>query len=197
MCIRDRAIFLDAHAVCGDTTLLEEVRNAMFDLTFGNDAMLARFAAAIHFFGSSQGWWNRLLNLGDKGDDQLDLKKVGIFPLVHGVRSLALAQRLTEVSTVARIEALVAGGKLPDKLGADLIDSLHFFMGLKLKAGLQELDTGRAVSPHTACASRKMASSIRLSGLAVTDHRRTIWLKSLTLWRQCGLLTMMLPGQVG
>ncbi|MBK6569585.1 DUF294 nucleotidyltransferase-like domain-containing protein [Candidatus Aalborgicola defluviihabitans] len=144
--LMELAIFLDAHAVCGDTTLLEEVRNAMFDLTFGNDAMLARFAAAIHFFGSSQGWWNRLLNLGDKGDDQLDLKKVGIFPLVHGVRSLALAQRLTEVSTVARIEALVAGGKLPDKLGADLIDSLHFFMGLKLKAGLQELDTGRAVS---------------------------------------------------
>lgn len=103
--LMELAIFLDAHAVCGDTTLLEEVRNAMFDLTFGNDAMLARFAAAIHFFGSSQGWWNRLLNLGDKGDDQLDLKKVGIFPLVHGVRSLALAQRLTEVSTVARIEA--------------------------------------------------------------------------------------------
>lgn len=144
--LMELAIFLDAHAVCGDTTLLDTVRNAVFELTSGNDAMLARFAAAIHFFGSSAGWWNRLLNLGDKGDEHLDIKKVGTFPLVHGVRSLALAQRLTEVSTVARIEALVAAGKLPEKLGADLIDSLHFFMGLKLKAGLQELETGHAVS---------------------------------------------------
>lgn len=144
--LMELAIFLDAHAVCGDTTLLDTVRNAVFELTSGNDAMLARFAAAIHFFGSSAGWWNRLLNLGDKDDEHLDIKKVGTFPLVHGVRSLALAQRLTEVSTVARIEALVAAGKLPEKLGADLIDSLHFFMGLKLKAGLQELETGHAVS---------------------------------------------------
>jgi CBS domain-containing protein len=71
---------------------------------------------------------------------------VGTFPLVHGIRSLALAQHLTEVTTVGRIEALVAAGKLPEKLAADLIDSLHFFMGLKLKVGLLELDTGHAVS---------------------------------------------------
>ncbi|MDO8459123.1 MAG: DUF294 nucleotidyltransferase-like domain-containing protein [Burkholderiaceae bacterium] len=144
--LMELAIFLDAHAVCGDTSLLEKVRSAVFDLTADNDAMLARFASAINFFGSSHGWWNRLLSLGDKDGEQLDLKKVGTFPLVHGIRSLALAQRLTEVTTVGRIDALVAAGKLPEKLAADLIDSLHFFMGLKLKVGLQELDTGHAVS---------------------------------------------------
>ena len=74
------------------------------------------------------------------------MKKVGTFPLVHGIRSLALAHRLTVVSTVGRIEALTAAGKLPVKLGADLIDSLHFFMGLKLKIGLQHLDSGRTAS---------------------------------------------------
>ena len=31
-------------------------------------------------------------------------------------------------------------------MGADLSDSLHFFMGLKLKAGLLELDTDKPVS---------------------------------------------------
>jgi CBS domain-containing protein len=144
--LMELAIFLDAHAVCGDTTLLEQVRSAVFDLTSGNDAMLARFASAINFFGSSQGWWNRLLALGDRDGEQLDLKKVGTFPLVHGIRSLALAHHLTEVTTTGRIEALAAAGKLPQKLAADLIDSLHFFMGLKLKVGLQELDTGHAVS---------------------------------------------------
>lgn len=31
-------------------------------------------------------------------------------------------------------------------MGADLTDSLHFFMALKLKVGLAELDTGKAVT---------------------------------------------------
>jgi CBS domain-containing protein len=73
--LMELAIFLDAHAVCGDTTLLETVRSAVFDLTSGNDAMLARFASAINFFGSSHGWWNRLLALGDKDGEQLTLKR--------------------------------------------------------------------------------------------------------------------------
>jgi CBS domain-containing protein len=87
-----------------------------------------------------------LLTLGEKEGEKLDLKKAGTFPLVHGIRSLALANRLSAVTTVGRIEALAANGKLPEKLAADLIDSLHFFMGLKLKIGLQEIDTGHAVS---------------------------------------------------
>ena len=70
------------------------------------------------------------------------LKKEGIFPLVHGVRSLALARQLTETGTVARIAALVADGALDATMGAELTDSLSFFMGLKLKAGLAEIDTG-------------------------------------------------------
>ena len=144
--LMELAIFLDAHAVSGDTHLLEQVRSSVFDLTADNDAMLARFASAIRYFESSSGWWNRLLALGDKGGEQLDLKKVGTFPLVHGIRSMALAQRLSAVSTVGRIEALTAAGKLPEKLANDLIDSLHFFMGLKLKVGLHELDTGHLVS---------------------------------------------------
>ena len=139
------AIFMDAHMVCGDAGLLEEVQRRLLQLATNNDAMLKRFASAIDAFGNSTGWWNRLLGLGD-ADQQLNLKKEGIFPLVHGVRSLALASRITETSTTGRIAALVADGKLEAGLGADLTDSLHFFMGLKLKAGLAELDTAREVS---------------------------------------------------
>ena len=142
--LMELAIFMDAHAVCGDPELLEQVRASVFALTADNDGMLARFASAINFFGSSTGWWNRLMARGE--GDQLDLKKVGTFPLVHGIRSLALAQHLSVVSTVDRIAALVAMGKLPEKLAADLMDSLHFFMGLKLKVGLYEMDTGHTIS---------------------------------------------------
>ena len=142
------AIFLDAHPVCGDRALLDQVRAAVHQMTADNDAMLARFAAAANAFGTGNGgvWWNRLLHLGDHGNEAVDIKKAGTFPLVHGLRSLALAHHIKATSTVERAQALVAIGRLPEKLANDLIESLHFFMGLKLKAGLQQLETGHAVS---------------------------------------------------
>ncbi|WP_342618907.1 DUF294 nucleotidyltransferase-like domain-containing protein [Rhodoferax sp. GW822-FHT02A01] len=139
------AIFMDAHAVCGDAHLLDAVQEALSALATDNDAMLNRFASAIDAFGSGTGWWNRLLGLGD-GANHLNIKKEGIFPLVHGVRSLAMAQRVKETGTTARIAVLVSQEVLTAEMGADLTDSLHFFMGLKLKAGLAELDTGRPVT---------------------------------------------------
>lgn len=140
------AIFLDADAVCGDTALLEQVRAAVFELAADNDAMLARFASAINLFGGNGAWWNRLFLMGDQGKEPLDIKKLGTFPLVHGIRSMALAQHIRVTSTAERVEALIAAGKLPEKLAADLMDSLHFFMGLKLKVGLEALETGNAAS---------------------------------------------------
>ena len=141
------AIFMDAHAVCGDAALLAELRDGVLALTPDNQAVLGRFASAIMAFGESegQGWWNRLFSLGES-DVGMDLKREGIFPLVHGVRSLALARRLSETGTAARLQALVDDGTLEAPMGAELRESLSFFMGLKLKAGLAELDTGRAVS---------------------------------------------------
>ena len=138
------AIFLDAHAVCGDAHLLQHVQEAIMRLATDNDAMLARFAASIDAFGNSQGWWNRLLGLDDQKG--LHLKKEGIFPLVHGVRSLALVEHLQVTSTQARIDALVQKNVITSALGEDLKQSLHFLMALKLKAGLTELETQRPVS---------------------------------------------------
>jgi len=141
------AIFLDAHPVCGDATLLHGLREQVWTFASDNAGVLARFAGAVEAFAQhGSGWWSRILGLGEGARDQLDLKKAGIFPLVHGVRSLAFEHRLTETGTVARIEALMARGHLEPRLGAELIESLHFFMGLKLQAGLQEIEKDRPPS---------------------------------------------------
>ncbi len=141
------AIFIDAHAVAGDAALLAGVAAEVHGLVSANDALLGRFAAAIDAFpDESAGWWNRLLLIGEQGKPMLDLKKAGIFPVVHGVRSLALRDHVQATGTVARLDALVAMGRLPADLATDLADSLHFMMALKLKAGLAELDTDRPVS---------------------------------------------------
>ncbi|NMM77685.1 putative nucleotidyltransferase substrate binding domain-containing protein [Acidovorax sp. SRB_24] len=139
------AIFLDAHAVAGDAALLAGVRRGLMALATDNDALVARFAAAALQFDNGGGWWNRLLGLGDDVR-QISLKKAGIFPIVHGVRSLALARRVTATGTAERVAALAADGTLDARLGEELVESLHFLMGLRLKAGLAEVDTGRAVT---------------------------------------------------
>src|SRR4029450_8423755 len=83
------AIFIDAHAVAGDASLLAGVRAEVDRLVAADDALLGRFAAAIDSFPEeSGGWWNRLLLIGEQDKQTLDLKKSGIFPIVHGVRSL-------------------------------------------------------------------------------------------------------------
>ena len=138
------AIFLDAHAVSGDVRLLaqlqQEARNAMAH----SDAMLARFAVAMDAFGSTQGWWSRLLGMDESAG--LNLKKEGIFPLVHGVRSLALQAQLTETSTSQRLDALAARGVISARQASDWTQCLHYLMGMKLQAGLAEIDLNQPVS---------------------------------------------------
>jgi CBS domain-containing protein len=141
------AIFVDAHAVAGDARLLAAVRAEVDKAVAADDALLGRFAAAIDSFPSETGgWWNRLLLIGEQDTQMIDLKKIGIFPIVHGVRSLALREHVPVAGTAARLDALQAAGRLSAADATDLVDSLHFLMALKLKAGLAELDTGRAVS---------------------------------------------------
>ena len=141
------AIFIDAHAVAGDASLLAGVRAEVGRLVAADDALLGRFAAAIDSFpDESDSWWNRLRLVGEHAKQMLDLKKAGIFPIVHGVRSLALREHVQATGTSQRLDALVAAGRLPATLANDLADSLQFLMALKLKAGLAELDAAGTVS---------------------------------------------------
>ena len=140
-------IFLDAHVVCGDTRLLDGLRAQLGDLLRDNQRVLAQFAAPLNQFADSGGSWRSWLGLGTEPQPAaLDIKKAGLFPLVHGVRSLALEHGLAATGTVARIEALVGLGQLTPVQQQDLVQSLHFFMGLRLQAGLAELAAQRPVS---------------------------------------------------
>jgi CBS domain-containing protein len=141
------AIFIDAHPVAGDASLLSGVRAEVDRLVAADDALLGRIAAAIDLFPDSPaGWWDRLVHIGSEPLQTLDLKKAGIFPIVHGVRSLALRDHVTATATAARLDALVAGGRLSTEFSNELLDSLHFLMGLKLEAGLVEIDSQRPVT---------------------------------------------------
>ncbi len=138
------AIFMDASAVAGDASLLQSARQFAFDILPGNDAFLARFAAAADQFEEpSVGWWARLTSPRARDELPFDLKKLGTFPIVHGVRALALQEQVTQLATTDRLRALVDRGRVEAPLARDLIEALHFMMALKLKNNLAQRQGGQ------------------------------------------------------
>ncbi|UYG08445.1 DUF294 nucleotidyltransferase-like domain-containing protein [Halomonas sp. M4R1S46] len=130
------AIVLDAHAVAGNPSLLERLRETLFHLCAGDQLLLSYFARpALHFatpltlFGSLK-----------KPQHGIDIKKGGIFPIVHGVRVMALERRIAVTSTLDRLDALVADGRLEARFAEDLGEALSLFTELRLKQQLARLD---------------------------------------------------------
>ena len=132
------AIFLDAAAVAGDAGLLQQAKQAVHDFLPDNDAFLARFASAVDQFAEPAGWWARLTAPRGRDEQLFDLKKLGTFPIVHGVRSLALQARIGALGTAERVRALVEARRLDADLGRDLVEALRFLMGLKLRNNLAQ-----------------------------------------------------------
>jgi CBS domain-containing protein len=156
------AIFMDAAAVAGDAELLQQARQFAFEILPGNDAFLARFAAAADQFDEpSVGWWARLTSPRARDELPFDLKKLGTFPIVHGVRALALQSQVTHLSTAERLRALVERRRIDAALARDLTEALHFMMGLKLKNNLAQRQAGRAVD-----------NLVRMSGLSTLERDR-------------------------
>ncbi len=133
------AIFMDAVAVAGDASLLQSAKAAVHEFSADQDAFLARFASAADQFNEpATGWWARLTSRRGRDEPAFDLKKLGTFPVVHGVRALSLEHHVNQVSTAERVQALVRLHVLTAEVARDLMEALHFLMGLKLKHNLQQ-----------------------------------------------------------
>jgi len=140
------AIFLDAHDIAGDGRLLKEVKDELFANISDNQFHLMRFASAVELISAQTGWWNKLWSMGDQNSNMINLKKAGIFAIVHGVRSLALENKILVTSTAERMAKLVELNQLTESVASEVMDSLYFLMGLKLKVGLSEIDINKEVS---------------------------------------------------
>jgi CBS domain-containing protein len=135
------AIFFDAAPVAGDAALLQGLRQYLDHILTGGDAFLARFAAAADQFDEPQSLWTRLTLRAD--EQPLDLKKLGTFPIVHGVRALCLRHGVREPGTAQRLRRLVERGLLDANLGRDLLEALHFLMEMKLRHQLRQRAAGQ------------------------------------------------------
>ena len=140
------AIFYDAETAAGDAELLRAAKQDLIDLMGGERVRLARFARAIDAFPTPIGFFNNLLTSRAEGD-ALDLKKGGVFPIVHGVRALALEKGLLETNTAARIERLTEQGVFEPQFGRELTQAFHYLMTLRLDAQIAEAASTSLVRP--------------------------------------------------
>ena len=138
--VMNLAIFMDARAVSGDGELLLQARRFMYDCLVDNDAFFARFAKPAVQFPDAAGW-RRWLGVGARAAS-VDLKKQGTFPIVHGVRALALQQRIDALNTVERLQALAARGVVSAALAGDLTDALRVLIGMKMALNLRQRELG-------------------------------------------------------
>jgi CBS domain-containing protein len=129
------AIFYDAESVAGDASLLLRAKKALVEKAADERVFLGRFARAIESFEPPIGLFNTLKTAEGDGD-ALDLKKGGIFPIVHGVRSLAIERGLEETNTVKRLHKLGELGVLKPNFARELARALNYLMTLRLDAQL-------------------------------------------------------------
>ena len=119
--------------------LLEAAKARLFELAGADKAFCARFAKAIESFDVPLGIFSSIIVERGEHKDQLDLKKGGIFPVVHGVRALALERssaRPAPTSGSSRLEEL---GLFDQEFATNLAEAYSFLLGLRLQARLAKL----------------------------------------------------------
>jgi CBS domain-containing protein len=135
------AILLDAQGVAGNRQLLEGLREHLFERCARDELLLSHFARAALSFSTPLTLFGSL----KRPQHGIDIKKGGIFPIVHGVRTLALERRVTPTSTLSRLAVLAEQGRLEKPFAEDLGEALALFAELRLKQQLMHLerpDTG-------------------------------------------------------
>jgi CBS domain-containing protein len=134
------SIFFDAETVAGDAALNRELKEYIFSrFDERNDIYMAHFARLALLFETPVGLWSTLLHR----DRHVDIKKAGIFPIVQGVRSLALRYRVEELSTVERLKELARREILKESFARELIEAFDTLGILRLGAQLRAIDEER------------------------------------------------------
>jgi CBS domain-containing protein len=144
--IMNVAIFYDAAATAGDAQLLRAAKQGLIDMMHGERVRLARFARAIDAFPTPIGFFNNLVTVRAAGD-ALDLKKGGVFPIVHGVRALSLEKGLHETGTSARIARLAELGLFDGQFARELTQAFHYLLTLRFDAQIAEKASTSLVKP--------------------------------------------------
>lgn len=135
------AIFYDALCVAGDKYLLIRLKKHLSNTANSSKVFFTFFAKPVLNFATPLGMFANFV-LDKKGHkDELDIKKGGVFAIVHGVRALSLEKSINKTNTVDRIKDLNDTGVIDREFAGELIEAFTFLLSLRLKSGLEKIDS--------------------------------------------------------
>jgi len=135
------AISIDAYPVAGNKALFKTSRNWLLRELQQQQRFLSSFAEVALVFETPL---NFLGGIRDRAAG-IDVKKGGIFPIVHGVRVLAMQYQVAETNTYKRIESLVKLGVLPQGLASELMESFTILQWFRLSHHLHQQEQSCSV----------------------------------------------------
>ena len=140
----DMAIFYDSMAVAGKKELHATLQNYLIECVHDHSPILAHFALPIESFESPLGLFSQFIS--DR--EGIDIKKGGLFALIHGVRALALERGIKETNTTLRIKALNNLGFLSKVDAMELMEARELINSLRLDSQLRQLTRGEEANNY-------------------------------------------------
>ncbi|MEQ8412259.1 MAG: putative nucleotidyltransferase substrate binding domain-containing protein [Erythrobacter sp.] len=140
-------IFFDMRCVHGEAALAATLRrevvkacraSPLFVSFLARDALRARVPLGI--------FRNLVLERAADGERVFDAKARAIMPVIDIARTLALAEGIEEVGTLARLDALVAAGRLERGDARSLEDAMLFVNDLRIARQAAAIERGEAPS---------------------------------------------------
>lgn len=159
------AIFYDAAPVAGDASLLADAKDYLLSRLQDNQMFFTQFARPTLSFDTPSGLFAALFDR--RRGEPVDIKKAGIFPIVHGVRALALEKHRAETNTVERIQVLAELGALDRKMAGDLVEAFTILSTIRLKARVDLPQEGEGAEEGAELAIDNLVHPDRLGKL---DH---------------------------
>ena len=173
----DFAIAFDARPVAGNESLYAAIQPAFAEAA-RNDIVLHHFARAALEFHTPLTLFGQVR----AGDHGTDIKKGGVFPLVHGLRALALRHGIGERNSFRRCDGLIAAGAISATLGRDVQQALAVFMRLRLAQQLEAVRSGQAPDNFLRVAElRRLDRELLRDALAVVDEFKALLKRSFHL----------------
>jgi CBS domain-containing protein len=140
------AILFDAEAVYGDPLWLDEVKQVLRKHQEDYPVFLRHFAISVMQFNTPIGFFGGLITENeDRKHDYIDIKKGGIFPIVHGIRCYALEHGIEQTNTHWRIKALMDKGVFKKEFGIELGETLNYLNTLRLESMLHQIADGKDI----------------------------------------------------
>ena len=148
--VQNLSIFLDSKCVAGDENLLSSLITHLHQHFHQRDDVLAHIAKAVLNFETPLSVFSGFV-LEKEQQNRLDLKKGGLFALVHGIRTLCLEYEITQTNTIERIKELNNKGIIDKVFATELIESFDTLSAIRLKATLEakSLDESNYINPQS------------------------------------------------